>query len=203
MGLQFQEYNLVPLVYKKKLEYLSDAELLERIQKGEKALLNELYERYKNKVYRKCLGMVRDEAMAMDLAHDIFIKVFTKLNSLKEKSNLSAWIFSITYNHCINFIHTNKKTIYESSENPKFEEVGIDEIEAENVELKELKLQKLEVLMDELHPQERVVLLMRYQDGLSVKQIARMLDIGESAVKMRLKRSRDKLANLFKSNDDE
>lgn len=188
---------------KKDWNHWTDEALLEEIRKGNKVLLNVMYERYENKVYRKCLGMVREEATAMDLAHDIFIKVFTKISSLKENANFSAWVFSITYNHCINFIKKNKKTIYESSESPTFEGIGVDEIEAQNAVLKELKLQKLEALMDSLYPQERVVLLMRYQDGLSVKEIAQMLEIGESAVKMRLKRSRDKLADLFKSEDDE
>ena len=83
------------------------------------------------------------------------------------------------------------------------EQMATDDIELENKLLKDLQLNQLEKLFKELKADEKMVLLMRYQDGMSVKQISTSLSIGESAVKMRLKRSRDRLAELLKQAEDE
>ena len=69
--------------------------------------------------------------------------------------------------------------------------------------LQELQLDQLEILFRQLKGDDKIILLMRYQDSMSVKQIAATLGIGESAVKMRLKRSRDRLAELLKSSQYE
>ncbi len=57
-----------------------------------------------------------------------------------------------------------------------------------------MQFSQLEHFLDILHPEERMILMMRYQDDMSVNDIAETLHLGLSAVKMRLKRGRDKLA---------
>lgn len=182
----------------KNIAKISDQELLERIQKGEKALLEILYKRYAERVYHKCIGMTHDVEQAKDLTHDIFIKIFTKLHTFKGNSAFSLWVHSIAYNHCINYLLKKSKRIVKEIGQQSFAELTITDIEAEHNELKTLQITQLNLLMQQLSPQERGILLMRYQDELSVKEIAIALKMGESAVKMRLKRSRDKLAQLLK-----
>ena len=187
------------MIIEKKIELVhSDEELLKLIQSGKKDLIEVLYERYAGKIYRKCIGMTHDEHMAKDLTHDIFIKIITKLSTFKGNSKFSLWVHSISHNHCINHIAKNKKTIVEDPDSETFSDLSIDEIEAEHEELMEIKVNQLKLLMKNLSILEREILILRYQEELSLKEIAFALDLGESAAKMRLKRSRDKLAQLFK-----
>ncbi len=175
----------------------SDEELIEQILNGEKELLNTLYERYASKVYRKCIGMTGDASLAKDLTHDIFIKIITKLDTFKGKSKFSLWVHSITHNHCINFLVKEKRVQLEELDTYKEENLTIIDIEAQHEELLKIRVTELMKLMQLLHPKEKEILLLRYQDELSLKEIAETLSIGESAAKMRLKRGRDKLANLL------
>ncbi len=158
-----------------------------------------LYDRYADKVFYKCLSIVKDHETAKDLAHDILVKMFLKLKDFKGTSPFYGWLFAIAYNHCINFVNKQQRLRTEDFDTHGYD-IAEDEIEKENLELKELRLEKLEELLGELTESERLILLLRYQDDLAVKDIAEALDIGESAVKMRLKRSRDRLAELFKMN---
>lgn len=187
------------MIVEKKIESKhSDEELLKLIKAGNKDLIEVLYERYAGKIYRKCYGMTSDEHMAKDLTHDIFIKIITKLDTFKGNSKFSLWVHSISHNHCINHIVKSSKVKIEDIESETFNDVSIDEIEAEHEELVEIQVNQLKVLMMQLNLLEREILILRYQEELSVKEIAVTLDLGESATKMRLKRSRDKLAQLFK-----
>ncbi|KAA3627408.1 MAG: RNA polymerase sigma factor [Bacteroidetes bacterium] len=186
---------------------LDDKELVKAIiQERDRQLMRRmqgvLYERYIERVFAKCITLVRNKNTAKDLAHDIMVKVFLNLSKFKGEATFYSWVYAITYNHCLNHLEKEKKIKLEDFEAHSFD-IAVDEIELEHKILKDLKLSQLETLIEKIGEGERMILLMRYQDGMPVKQIAKTLSIGESAVKMRLKRSRDHLAELLKKYDHE
>ena len=184
--------------------YLTDKQLVKVILSAKdptikRQLQEELYHRFAERIYFKCLSIVKSKEIAKDLTHDIIIKIFFNLGKYSGISEFYPWVAAITYNHCINWLNKEKKLKVESIENHAFQ-IGLDDSE-EAIAIKmleELQLSQLERLFQELKEAEKIVLLMRYQDGLSVKNIASILKIGESAVKMRLKRGRDHLIRLVK-----
>lgn len=191
-------------ISRKNKNKLSDAEVIKLIlENGKKELLEILYERYSDKVYHKCLSITKDREVSKDLAHDILVKIFLNLNKFKGKSTFSLWVHSITYNYCMDYLRKQKRLNFQVYDTEAYDQLSTDEIELENKILADLKLSQLEVLFEELKAEDKIILLMRYQDGMSVKQIALSLAISESAVKMRLKRSRDRLAELLKETLDE
>lgn len=182
---------------------LTDKKLVEEISAGKKYLLEELYNRYSSKVYYKCLGIIKDEVLAQDLAHDVMIKVFTSLTKFQGRSDLSFWIHAITYNHCLTYLRKRSRRPYNEPLDPSVGIISEEENTLNAKLLKELQLEQLENALEELKAEERLVLHMHYQDGLSVKQMSQILSIGQSGVKMRLMRSRNKLAQKCKSLQDE
>ena len=181
---------------------MTDSELVEGIKTGNRKLLNELYNRYASKIYYKCLGMVKDGNQAQDMAHDVFIKVSTNLHKWKGTAELSFWIYAITYNHCIAHLRRAKRIRFDAFDE-KLDPADESEHELTEKVVRELKLTQLKKLIKKLKPDEEVILLMRYQEGMNIKQISSILQIGESAVKMRLKRVRNRLAELFNDLDHE
>ncbi len=174
---------------------LSDTEIVERVvHYGEQHLLEHLYDRYATKIFHKCLSLTKEREVAKDLSHDIIIKIFTSLAKFQGKSAFSLWVHSITYNHCMDYLRLQKRLQYTDYDEQSFDYISEDTIERENKELEELQFSQLEHFLDILHPEERMILMMRYQDDMSVNDIAETLHLGLSAVKMRLKRGRDKLA---------
>jgi len=63
-----------------------------------------------------------------------------------------------------------------------------------------MKVEKLKVALELISPEEKMILLLKYQDNLSIKEIESALSIGESAVKMRIKRAKDKLKTVYNEN---
>ncbi|MFC0184682.1 RNA polymerase sigma factor [Pseudarcicella hirudinis] len=154
-----------------------------------------IYDRYSDKVYRKCLSFVKDEAKAEDFAHDIFLKLVLNIGSYKETSKFSTWLFSITYNYCIDQLRiAKKKAEVELDENFDF----VDDFE--DAQVAEMEAKKLNKALEHISVEDRSILMMKYQDDLSIKEISASLDISESAVKMRLLRAKEKLKKIYLEN---
>ena len=70
---------------------------------------DELYKRYSNKIYYKCYSLLGDYVSAEDATQDIFLKLILNLSKFSQKSKFSTWIYSITYNYCVDEIRRLKK----------------------------------------------------------------------------------------------
>lgn len=176
----------------------TDEELVARIvEKRDTDLFGKLYDRFAKRVYNKCYGFARSEAEAEDLTQDVFLMLFIKLPSFKGKSKFSTWLYSFTYNFCVNYVNRNKgRKMSDQSVQVDQEEYRLTE-EVPDEQLLELKAQKLSEAMEHLSPEDKSLLLLKYQDGASIKELTDLLEIGESAVKMRLKRAKAKLVEQY------
>jgi RNA polymerase sigma factor (sigma-70 family) len=140
--------------------------------------------------------MVNNLATAQDLTQDILVKAFTKINTFQGKSSFSTWLYQITYTHCIDYIRKNKNFYTEELEEDKFDQLnsedpGLDE-EHEKI-LFEMKLEHVKQILSEITADEKSLILMKYQDNMSINEMSEMYDMSSSAVKMKLKRTRDKI----------
>jgi RNA polymerase sigma factor (sigma-70 family) len=180
---------------------LSDDDIIELILgTGKSEYFGILYDRYANKVYGKCLQMVKETNTAQDLSHDILIKVFTKLNTFKGKSSFSTWIYQISYTHCIDYLRKSKKQGAEELTEEKIDKKYTNEKDGVNEKvLLEMKLEKLQELMDRIKPEEKALLLMKYQDKVPITELAEQYSLSESAVKMKLKRVRDRIRSMYEA----
>ena len=155
----------------------------------------QLYERYCDKVYRKCLSFTKDPMQAEDLTHDIFLKIILKLSSFREQAKFSTWLYSITYNYCTDQVRSpHRHQEVHLDEGWERFEAGTDDGLSE---LAEMQAQQLRRAMDQMPVDEQALLMMKYQDDISIREIANVNGTTESAVKMRLKRSRDKLRKYY------
>ena len=175
---------------------LSDEELVEEIVHSQNSRLVEvLYERYADKVYRRCISFVKEASIVEDLTHDIFIKVYLNLGRFKQKSKFSTWLYSITYNFCVDYVRKKQKDNVVDMEDKEGEIAGRDIDTADDLD--HIALDRLTELLEQLKPEDKLILLMKYRDDMSIKDIQIAFDISESAVKMRIKRAKEKLKSLY------
>lgn len=178
---------------------LSDEELVSKIvQKNDTHLFAILYDRYAGVVYNKCFGFSKNKEEAQDLTHDVFVRLFVKLRTFKGKSKFSTWLYSFTYNFCVNYVQRNsekkKEKVTVVTDQIK-EDSDVDEID--DATLFELKSDKLAKALEIISAADKMILLMKYQDDMSIKEISEALELGDSAVKMRLKRAKEKVVKAY------
>ena len=89
---------------------LTDEELVAEIVRNRNAeLFGQIYDRYAQRVFNKCRGFARSEAEAEDLTQDVFLHLFLKLQTFKGTSKFSTWVYSLTYNFCVNYVNRDKR----------------------------------------------------------------------------------------------
>lgn len=177
--------------------HLTDEELVNQIIKTNNALLfGELYDRFIHVVYNKCYGFSKTDDEAEDLAQDIFVKLFVKLKTFQAKSKFSTWLYAFTYNHCVNYVNreTSKKIEKHTVKSYQDDYLLID---TDDYNLFQLKVDKLKKAMEIINPEDKMILLLKYQDDLSIKELKILLEINDSAVKMRLKRAKAKVVEIY------
>ena len=154
-----------------------------------------LHDRYAAKIFSKAVTMLRDEAQAQDATQEIFTKIFLNLHKFEGTAKFSTWVYSVTYNFCIDKIRKEKRSraLFDSEmENPPDQAEDVEEA----VELAAMQVNELRRVLNELTDADRTLLLLKYKDGVKIRDIAVMFDKNESAVKMQLKRAKEKAKRI-------
>jgi len=158
-----------------------------------------LYSRYSSKIFGKCLSILKDEEKAEDATQEIFVKILLNLSKFGGKSKFSTWIYSITYNFCIDTIRKKKKDKSVLVDDMTNEHDTADD-GVEDRFLLEMNVRRLKVILDKIPTTDKAILLMKYQDEMSIKEISEILGKSESAIKMKIKRAKQKFKRTHKEN---
>jgi RNA polymerase sigma factor (sigma-70 family) len=167
---------------------------------------SEIYWRYAQKVFGKCISILRDEGLARDATQDIFIKTLLNLAKFNEQSSFSTWLYSISYNYCIDLIRKRKKDALIFTEDIGKMGDGKKEQEIPDSAILEIKSNHLQAVLGQLLPGDRAILQMKYQDDMSIREISEGLGKTESAIKMQILRAKSRAhliyEETFKNNPD-
>ncbi|GAB3752197.1 RNA polymerase sigma factor [Spirosoma pomorum] len=173
-----------------KKRVLPDEQLVTLYQEtSNEGCFEELYARYVGKVYQQCLAITKDSEAAQDYTQDIFIKVFSKLGTFQQRSKFSTWLYSISRFYCYDRLQIDKRLPTQSLDDELPERFA----DLDQDDSKEEKLSNLERLLAGIPTQEVELLRLKYEQNMSIKELAQLYHLTESNVKMRLKRTRDKL----------
>ncbi len=175
----------------------SDTELIARfLAEQNPHYFTQIYRRYAGKVYAKCLSMLQNDAWARDAVQDIFIKVFLSLSRFSEKSAFSTWLYSITYNYCIDLLRRRKKLpVLLAEDVGRLGDAPVPEV-PDSV-LLEMKQERLEAVLRHLSEGDRVILLMKYLDDMPIKDMAQLFGKTESAIKMQILRAKHRAQLVY------
>ena len=178
------------------MKAFSDEELVNfYLETRQNDYFEQLYQRYCHKVNAKCMSFTKNTAQAEDLTQDIFLRLIAKLDSYKRQAKFSTWLYSITYNYCTDQVRSPRRRqeqlLVDGWEKLN---VGTDDSLAESDELSSRYVQQA---MMRLPYVEQQLLRQKYEDDFSIRELADHHSVTESAVKMRLKRSRDRLRQYY------
>ena len=180
------------------IKNITDEELVELLKDGNHRYFSVFTSRYERHILSKCKSYVRDDDAAEDLCQEVLIRVFLQLPKFRGEAKLTTWLYTIIHNTCIDYLRKNKKKVREVITEKMVDEVF--EITDFDEELPHDKtVEVLDELLDELTPEEKLILLLKYKEKHHIKDISISLDISESALKMRLKRAKERLNKLYKA----
>ena len=151
-----------------------------------------VYGKYGDMLFRTAFMYSGDSHSAEDILLDVFIAYFTSKKHFESEEHRKAWLIRVTHNKCINYLRA-----------PSRKNIDIDELQLIREE-KDTDT-RLDILKQiaALPPSYKSVIILHYYNDYSVEEIARILKITKSAVKMRLKRGRDTLKIQLEDTENE
>ncbi len=153
----------------------------------------EVYQANYSKVIRICMGYVNgDENLAKDLTQEVFIKVWENLDTFRNESALSTWIYRITVNTCLLQLRVKKRTILGERRDKIQDE--IEEFESSE----ESQLKQLYACILKLSEENKGIILLELE-GLPQKEIATITGLSHEVVRVRLHRIKNSLTNCVKN----
>jgi len=171
---------------------------LEQARQGDKVAFGKLIEAYQGPVYNLAYRMMSNSGEAEEAAQEAFIRAFTRLESYNPAHKFSTWLLSITSNYCIDQLRKRRAILLSIDEPlPPHPALSADQEKRPESQLIMNEQQAMvQSLLEELAPDYRQAVVLRYWHELSYEEIAEMMDTTVSAIKSRLFRARKQLAEI-------
>lgn len=186
---------------------MTENDVIKKCKKGSREAFNILFSRYQSQVINIAYSMLSNQEDAYDAAQEVFVKVYRSIESFKEQSSFTTWIYRITANVCSDILRKRQRDGNVISLNQYTDENKDIDIEDEsasveyNMELSEKQVAVRDAI-NELKEEYRVIITMCDIEGMSYDEISEMLGIPNGTVKSRINRARNVLKkNLLKKRE--
>ncbi|MEI5908188.1 sigma-70 family RNA polymerase sigma factor [Bacillus spongiae] len=164
--------------------------LVRKAQKGNDKAFLTLFQKYEQDIYRIALVYVKNQNDALDVIQETAYRSFKTIKHLKEPHHFKTWLIRIAINCSVDLLRKQKKIIQLK---PEFEaNLSVDLNEEIELEL------TVRDLIERLNEEEKSVVILRFYEGLTFKEISEMLDMPLGTAKTILYRALDKLRNELK-----
>lgn len=177
-------------------EEVSDAALIERLCQSDLEALGSLFDRYYAQVYRTAAAITRDSAVAEDIAQDCFLRLHQYAHRIDLNLPLAPWLYRVTVNLAYTWISRRQKR-----------RVSLDALidrlmsppghAPEHLAEKGETKHRIREAISALQFNQRVVVVLHYLNGLSLEEIAGILECPVGTVKSRLYYARENLRRLL------
>jgi RNA polymerase sigma-70 factor (ECF subfamily) len=166
-----------------------ERELVDAARREDRGAFKALYERYRDRIYNLAFYSLGEELWAEDVLQIVFLKIYRGLPAFRYEASLSTWIYRIAINECQNQLqrrgakHVPLDALLGSDE--EFDSARLPDTE-------QLERERRQILRDavmELSPKLRGVVVLKYIEGLSYDEIARVLECAPGTVASRLNRA--------------
>ena len=166
-----------------------ETEIVRAAANGDAQAFNRLVLRYREETLLLAMRLLRNADDAEDVAQDAFVKAWQELASFRGESKFSSWLYRIVYNRALNYIRASKlRRFLRLADEHDDDDVAVwnepdsapvpDEILIENE-----RRERLRIALERLPPKQRMIFVMRHEQGLSNAEIAAITGRSEGSVK--------------------
>ena len=181
-----------------------DEQLVQQLQHGQREAFTTLVSKWQDRIYTFCLRQLGERELAEEATQDIFVKVFTSIQSFRMESKFSTWLYRISTNHCINL--RSKHHRRHRKQHHSFDEMDnqlhtidnpIDRLETLDFE------QQLQEALGQIPEEHRALLILRDIQDCSYEEIADITNLNLGTIKSRIHRGRKQLKAVLEGDRNE
>ena len=171
-----------------------DVAVIEKARQGDEEAFAVIYEYYSTAIHRYANRMLGNQEQADDLTQETFIRAYQSLGRLDSDPNLSAWLYRIASNACMDALRRRKRITWlpmlDTAE--KDDEFTTDDFAPQVVEAEAVRR-----VLAEMPAALSMTLVLRSQEGFSCDEIAEIMNVPKGTVFSRLARAREQFAKLY------
>lgn len=167
---------------------------IQRAMAGDHEAFTHLVEAYQIPVYNLAYRMLGDVKEAEDAAQETFLRAYTHLATYQMDKKFSSWLLAIASHYCIDYLRRKRFNWLSLDELPFPDQSSAEDSQPEEAAIQQEERDEVHRMLNSLPPPYRAAIILRYWYDLSYQEIAAIMDTTESAIKSRLFRAREMLA---------
>lgn len=181
-------------------ERIADPEqgILDRIARGDRGALTEMYARYQAALFRYLIQLIGDYGLAEEVLQDTLVAVWKSAASFEGRSTVQTWLIGIARRQAHNYLRRRALPLADVAE---LEVVAASEPEPEDAVLASVEREELAAAIRCLAPVHREALVLAFVNGLSYREMATALGVPEGTVKSRLSNAKRALRTLLEASE--
>jgi len=183
---------------------LVDFELIKRAQAGESAAFNEIVLAYRKRILGTITRLIARPEDVEDVAQEVFLRLYFSLDQLRTAEVFEPWLYRLTVNAAYDYLRKQRRRQeYRMSDLSEQQMVMADAVAGGRAEQDEREMKKTREMVDavlgSVSEADRILLMLKELEGLSLKELEKIYNINENALKVRLFRARQRVLKAFEA----
>ena len=183
---------------------LVDFELIRRAQAGESTAFNEIVLAYRKRILGTITRLIARPEDVEDVAQEVFLRLYFSLDQLRTAEVFEPWLYRLTVNAAYDYLRNQRRRQeYRMSDLSDQQMVMADAVAGGRAEQDEREMKKtremVEAVLGSVSEADRILLMLKELEGLSLKELEKIYNINENALKVRLFRARQRVLKAFEA----
>jgi RNA polymerase sigma-70 factor (ECF subfamily) len=181
---------------------LVDFELIKRAQSGDSAAFNEIVLAYRKRILGTITRLIARNEDVEDVAQEVFLRLYFSLDQLRTAEVFEPWLYRLTVNAAYDYLRKQRRRMeFRMSDLSEQQVVMADATAGGKAEREEQYRKRVREsvtsLLGAVSEEDRVLLLLKEVEGLSLKELEKIYRVKENALKVRLFRARQRVLKAF------
>jgi len=177
---------------------LVDFELIQQAQKGDEAAFNQVVTAYRRRILGTISRLINHPEDVEDVGQEVFLRLYYSLDQLRTPEVFEPWLYRLTVNAAYDYLRKSKRRkesrMCDLSEQQVVQADAVASSQANSNDLQKQQTRSyVEELLSTLSAEDRVLLLMKEVEGLSLREMEQVYNVNETALKVRLFRARQRV----------
>ncbi len=181
---------------------LVDFSLIEKARGGDSAAFNQVVTAYRKRIMGTISRLIGRPEDVEDVAQEVFVRLFFSLEQLRSAEVFEPWMYRLTVNAAYDYLRKRKRRQESRMADLADQQVIMADaqagsrVEADRVEAAEIR-EFVQSLLSEVSEEDRILLMMKEVEGLSLKELEQVYNVNENALKVRLYRARQRVLKAY------
>jgi RNA polymerase sigma-70 factor (ECF subfamily) len=187
---------------------LVEPEVVERARNGDPAAFDELVQAYRKRILGTISRLIGRPEDVEDVGQEVFLRLYYSMQQLRTPDMFEPWLYRLTVNAAYDYHRKNKRRKESRMSDLSEAQVTLADAEASGAATRENQRKGLirefvQKLLGEISEEDRLLLLLKEVEGLSLRELEQIYGAKENALKVRLFRARQRVLKAFANSDEE